>query len=73
MIEGRSEEFKEFLEGFIEDLRSNDEFARLVFYCFASGLRTLSQEVQDGRDDNTAKLFTSWRTKSGLQKYHTIH
>lgn len=62
---------KKLLEGLIAELRSDDDFAKLVFYFLGNGLRTMHQEIESGRDDDIAKSFISWVKRSGI--YPKIH
>ena len=57
---------KKLLEGLIAELRSDDDFVKLVFYYLGNGLRTIHQEIESGRDDEIAKIFTSWAKRSGI-------
>jgi hypothetical protein len=63
---------KEMIDAFINEIKTDNDFAFLVFYCFGTGLRELSAEVENGRNDDVAQVYGKCIKKIG-DKYSTIH
>jgi hypothetical protein len=65
---------EKLLEGFIEEIRSDNDFAILVFYCFGAGIRKIQDEIEEGRNDEITQALERYKKRRGWRKYRTtIH